>query len=117
MNTTVYERLFEDLIQVGLDQRTNQTESTTRIFHHHRVQYLDLATMDRQQEKRQFFSNIAAQFRYGEMVSRIRFPGHGVIIDLGFSSDVSDTCTWMTPLVREPEKIEFTCANHTPTFF
>ena len=41
-------------------------------------------------------------------MTRVDFAGHGVIIDLAFSSDVSDTCTWMTPLVLEPKEIAFT---------
>ena len=48
-----------------------------------------------------------SQFRYGEMIPRINLTGFGLIMDMGFSSDVSDTCTWMTPLVIEPDEIDF----------
>ncbi len=41
------------------------------------------------------------------MITRVNFAGHGAITSLSFSSDVSDTCTWMTPLVLEPEEIDF----------
>ncbi len=41
------------------------------------------------------------------MVSRINFAGYGAIIDISFSSDVSDTCMWVTPLVKQPKSIDF----------
>ena len=34
----------------------------------------------------------------GEMIDGIDFNGFGVFYQNGFSTDYSETCTWMTPL-------------------
>ena len=36
------------------------------------------------------------------MVADISFTGYGVFTELGFSTDVSETCQWITPFVKEP---------------
>ncbi len=62
MNTATYNKFYDEIFKVGLGERTNDTVSNVpRFYHHHRLQYLDMTTYDREKEKRKVFLNIAAQ--------------------------------------------------------
>ena len=52
---------------------------------------------------RVYLPEIASQYRNREMIARIRFPGYGAFIDPGFSTDLSETCTWLSSFVKEPD--------------
>ena len=40
------------------------------------------------------------------MVAEIKFPGYGVLYESGFSTDVSETCVWMTPFWIKPADVQ-----------
>ncbi len=61
LNTSTYDNLFDEILKVGLGEKTNDTEANAPLFHHHRVQYLDMDNLDREKVKRELFLNIAAQ--------------------------------------------------------
>ena len=42
------------------------------------------------------------QFRDGEMIVEVKFPGYGVLYEPAFSTDISETCVWMSPYWMEP---------------
>ena len=45
---------------------------------------------------------LASQWREGEMLPRIEFPGFSLFYEFGFSTDISETCVWITPHVKQP---------------
>ncbi len=61
LNTTTYNKWFDEILKVGFGERTNDTTSNMPLFHHHRILYIDMDNFDREKEKRDIFLNIAAQ--------------------------------------------------------
>ena len=65
----------------------------------------DRSSVDRGREKRHYLTKLAAQFRYGEFLLAANFSGHGLVTSLGFTSDLTDACVWMTPVTKESEDV------------
>ncbi len=61
INTTTYNELFDEILKVGFGESTNNTVSNMPLFHHHRIQYIDMDNFDREKEKRDIILNLAAQ--------------------------------------------------------
>ncbi len=61
LNTTTYNKLFDELVEVGMGKMTDDTASNVKLFHHHRLQYMDMTSYDKGQVKRDVFLNIATQ--------------------------------------------------------
>ena len=59
------------------------------------------------QLKKDFFFQLASQFDPFDMMLHLDFNGAGINHDGGgFSTDVSETCHWLTPFVTEPDDFE-----------
>ena len=52
--------------------------------------------------ERDFVGEIAAQFRPGELLAQVNFSHYSVYTEYGFSTDISETCLWITPIVKDP---------------
>jgi len=89
--------------------------SNTNVFYWHDYHNLLEVTEDNAEElKRAFLPEIASQFRNGQMISGISFPGHGIYLQTGFISDMSENCAWMTPYVLEPSGDPWYLVNGIP---
>lgn len=54
-------------------------------------------------KKKAFLNEIASQFRPQEVILSMKFNGYGINHDGGgFTTDISETCHWLTPFVLEP---------------
>ena len=62
---------------------------------------------DREYMKLAYLPEMAMQFRDGEMIVSIEWPGWGVLYDSGFSTDISQKCIWLTSYVMEPSDPTF----------
>ena len=61
LNSTTYNKLFDEIVKVGFGERTNDTVSNLPLLHHHRIMLVDWDNLDLEREKRDIFLNIAAQ--------------------------------------------------------
>lgn len=52
---------------------------------------------------RAYITELAAQFREEEFILRIQLKGYGVQFQVGFSTDVSESCIWITPFIKYSE--------------
>ena len=77
--------------------------SSVPIYHIHAVQWEE-EDLFSETCKKKFLPEVAAQFRSDEVLLMLEFKGAGMSHDGGgFSTDISDTCHWLTPFVSEPE--------------
>ena len=104
INSEIYLKQYDEFVS------TNEIEEPTGysdvpVFHWHSIQ--DVADNERQLKKYKtiYLPEIASQFRPSDIFLSIKFDtGFGINHDGGgFSTDVSDTCHWLTPFVKEPE--------------
>jgi hypothetical protein len=49
---------------------------------------------------RTYVTELASQFREEEFILRIQLKGSGVQFQVGFSTDVSESCIWLTPFIK-----------------
>ena len=49
-----------------------------------------------------YLPEIAMQCRDGDLITYMEFNGWGLQYDVGFSTDISQSCIWITPWVLEP---------------
>ena len=52
---------------------------------------------------RTYVTELASQFREEEFILRIKLKGSGVQFQVGFSTDVSESCIWLTPFIKPSE--------------
>ena len=58
---------------------------------------------NRRAYKEAYLPEIAMQARDGQMIAYMEFDGWGISYDVGFSTDISQNCIWITPWVLEPD--------------
>ena len=61
------------------------------------------STDDEAKYSRAYITELAAQFREEEFILRIQLKGYGVQFQVGFSTDVSESCIWLTPFIKFSE--------------
>lgn len=61
------------------------------------------STEDEARYSRAYITELAAQFREEEFILRIQLKGYGVQFQVGFSTDVSESCIWITPFIKFTE--------------
>ena len=49
---------------------------------------------------RAYVTELASQYREEEFISRIQLKGSGIQFQVGFSTDVSESCIWVTPFIK-----------------
>jgi hypothetical protein len=58
------------------------------------------STEDEARYSRAYVTELASQFREEEFISRIQLKGSGIQFQVGFSTDVSESCIWVTPFIK-----------------
>ena len=102
-----FNTMFRESISHASGDSVNLTSANIPIYHFHLYDRLDRVKLNKTFLKEKFLPLVMSQFRYGEMLLKVRFAGFGAITSLSFASDMSDSCTWMTPLSHEMEDISF----------
>ena len=113
LNSLTYKKIYEEFVQESLRNPAKNGSSplfgvdsgNTPLFNWHDMQEFDLEA-NRQKYERAFLPEVASQFRNGQMVPMMRFPGAGVFYGKGFSTDLSENCLWLTPYVQKPSDPE-----------
>lgn len=84
---------------------TEQIPGFSNVYVEHWHSMVDIAEEERFDDvyKKAFLPEIATQFRAKEVLVHLQFNGAGINHDGGgFSTDISETCHWLTPFVLEP---------------
>ena len=111
LETLITNQIFEsepynDLYLEFVNETTNQEKisdySNADVYHWHTM--VEIKDRFDPELKVAFFLEIANQFRAKEMLVHLSFNGAaGINHDGGgFSTDISETCHWLTPFVKEP---------------
>jgi len=70
----------------------------------HVLQGVELnTTEDKFRYSRAYVTELAAQFREAEFLLRLQFKGSGAQVQIGFSTDISESCIWITPFIKPSE--------------
>ena len=104
IDSDIYAKQYDEFVSISSE--TNPTGySNVPVFHWHTIHEIKNET-ERQLRiyKAKYLPEVATQFRPSEMFLSINFDaGFGINHDGGgFSTDISDTCHWFTPFVKEP---------------
>lgn len=73
------------------------------MYHWHDLQKFNLTSTTFDSYRAAFVPEVAAQFRMGQMIPMLKFAGQGVHFASGFSTDLSESCFWITPYLELPE--------------
>jgi len=55
---------------------------------------------------RAYITEIANQFRDEELIVYLKLKGSGAFYQPGFSTDVSESCAWITPFIKPPGNLQ-----------
>ena len=103
LKSPVYTKQYEEFVNSNLIEENTTIYSSVPIYHTHAVQWEE-EDLFSETCKKKFLPEVAAQFRSDEVLLMLEFKGAGMSHDGGgFSTDISDTCHWLTPFVSEPE--------------
>lgn len=61
------------------------------------------STEEEAKYSRAYVTELASQFREEEFIARVQLKGSGIQFQVGFSTDVSESCTWITPFIKYSE--------------
>ena len=104
IDSDIYSKLYDEFVFTNKDENPTGY-SDLPVFHWHSIQGVSENERQLKKYKTIYLPEIASQFRPSEMFLSIKFDsGFGINHDGGgFSTDISDTCHWLTPFVQEPE--------------
>ena len=104
LNSDVYTKQYEEFVKINLKEYNSTGDSDIPIYHFHSIQDVPKEERYSKDYKRAYLPEVASQFNSKEVLLSVNFKGFGINHDGGgFSTDISDTCHWMTPFVIEPE--------------
>ena len=104
LNSEVYTKQYEEFVKINLKEYNSTGDSDIPIYHFHSIQDVPEEQRFSKDYKRAYLPEVASQFNSKEVLLSVNFKGFGINHDGGgFSTDISDTCHWMTPFVIEPE--------------
>ena len=108
IDSEIYSKQYDEFVSTNKDENPTGY-SDVPVFHWRPdlAVFQGVAENERQLKKHKtiYLPEIASQFRPSEIFLSIKFDtGFGINHDGGgFSTDISDTCHWLTPFVNEPE--------------
>ena len=104
MDSEVYSKQYEEFINTSIKEYNTTGYSDISIYHYHSILEIPETEWFTKKYKRIYLPEVATQFRSTGVILSVDFKGYGVNHDGGgFSTDISDTCHWLTPFVKEPE--------------
>ena len=109
LSSAVLDQIYSEFVDYMQKRRPELTVSNSRLMRYHELEEVNASTVS--DLKSAFIVEMSAQFRAGEMISQVNFNGFGTFLEYGFSTDVSESCIWMTPMVTRPngyvDSVEF----------
>ena len=111
LDSAVYSNQYEEFIDINdaIEEGNSTGFSNVPVFSSHSILDVPEDEWESKKYKQIYLPEIASQFRLNDILLSLEFgPGFfGVNHDGGgFSTDISDTCHWLTPFVLEPEKTD-----------
>ena len=104
-NSATYLELFRDLLKTNIDKGPfNKTWCNVPMAKYHKLQGVTFTSEEEELKySRSYVSELASQFREQEMIVGVNLKGAGIHFQVGFSTDISESCTWMTPFIKPPK--------------
>ena len=98
-----YNQLYAEFVQSALNEEHIPDLSNTYVPKYHSLMEFEEEDRYDPKYKLAFLLEVATPFRTKETLIRLEFNGAGILHDGGgFGTDISDTCHWLTPFVKEP---------------
>ena len=103
-SSDTYMELFRELVKSHSEPGPfNKTWCNVPMAKFHKLQEADIKTEeDESRYSRAYVSELASQFREEEMIVGVNLKGAGIHFQVGFNTDISESCTWMTPFIKAP---------------
>ena len=101
LSSSVLDQIYSEFVDYMQNRRPEVTVSNSPLMRYHELEDANASTV--RDLKSAFIVEMSAQFRSGEMIARVNFNGFGTYLEYGFSTDVSESCIWMTPMVKRPK--------------
>ena len=104
LDSEIYSKQYEEFVSIN-EEEGQKGYSNVPLYHFHSIQDAPKDEWYTPKYKRIYLPEIASQFRSDNVLLSLDFSsGFGINHDGGgFSTDISDTCHWLTPFVQEPE--------------
>lgn len=98
----MFEELLEGIQEEGIIQR--DWTNVDLVKWHILQQNSEIHTHeDKIRYGRAYVTELAAQYREAEFLLRLQLKGSGVQVQIGFSTDISESCIWITPFIKPSE--------------
>ena len=101
LSSAVLDQIYSEFVEYMQNKRPEVTLSNSPLMRYHELEDANASTV--RNLKSAFIVEMAAQFRGGEMIAQVNFNGFGTYLEYGFSTDMSESCIWMTPMVKRPK--------------
>ena len=97
-----YLKLFRELLEFNqVNEVITRDWSEVPIKKWHVLQDTVInSTEEEAKYSRAYVTELASQFREEEFISRVQLKGSGIQFQVGFSTDVSESCIWITPFIK-----------------
>ena len=101
-SSTIYQKMFKELLSnVYVDGVITRDWCEVPIQKWHILQDVVMNTTEEEARySRAYVTELASQYREEEFITRIQLKGSGVQFQVGFSTDVSESCQWVTPFIK-----------------
>ena len=101
-SSTTYSTMFKELLNdVHVDGVLTRDWCEVPIQKWHVLQDTVInSTEEEAKYSRAYVTELASQFREEEFITRIQLKGSGIQFQVGFSTDVSESCVWVTPFIK-----------------
>ena len=105
LKSKVYNDMYEEYVAISSSKHIQDPEfSNVFVYHWHSIMDVDEDDWFTDEQKKISILQVANQYRQKDMFVNFQFNGAGINHDGGgFSTDISETCHWLTPFVLEPE--------------
>jgi len=117
---TYYEMFQELLERVQETTETQRDWANVDVLNSHLLQeFLPITTVEEKVSYgRAFVTELASQFREAEFLLRLQLKGSGAMVEIGFTTDISESCLWITPYIKKPDNFsDLRSLNETKVIF
>ena len=113
-----YLKLFRELLEFNqVNEVITRDWSEVPIKKWHVLQDTVInSTEEEAKYSRAYVTELASQFREEEFISRVQLKGSGIQFQVGFSTDVSESCIWITPFIKPSDDMSDVRFGYDPYF-
>jgi hypothetical protein len=103
--SATYFAMFEELLESIKEKRVIQRDWTNvNIVKWHSLSHNSEIHTNEEKSRygRAYVTELASQYREAEFLLWLQLKGSGAHVEIGFSTDVSESCIWITPFIKAP---------------